>query len=367
MASGGDQRRFLALVGVSLAIHAGAMGWVATRPAPPPTSAATRTIEMELVSNTPEQPRAEKPEVTPPPPPKVAMVRPTQRNPQTTSTPQTDTPRASTEPSSGAPSQGVGTRGDMPVASTPSLLPSTGFVMSLSTGGTEEAPRGNTVRNGPGEAPDQASLNEYTGEVLTRKLNSDLREDLGRAAVAVGNVPVHFKRFENAMRTALPKAKIDKTPMTGKDALGEVAGMMFNSGPSDEATRKVSDTASGRAILGGPQMTNLEDQRSREGALAMLTQAENIKERVHRARLRTVLEMTTDAMGVVADAHIVEKSGDARFDESVLHFSRKVARQLPDNDEKLLGTSTWRTRWQFTWEPPDVRVRLINAWRVDER
>jgi hypothetical protein len=48
-----------------------------------------------------------------------------------------------------------------------------------------------------------------------------------------------------------------------------------------------------------------------------------------------------------------------------LHFSRKVARTIPENDDKLLGSTMWRTRWQFTWEPPDVRVRLINAWRLD--
>jgi TonB family protein len=253
------------------------------------------------------------------------------------------------------------------VAVRPTLTPSSAFVMTLGTGGVEEPTRGTTVKNGPGEQPDPDVAREYTGEVLTRKLNSQLREDVGLAAVEAGNVPTHFKRYESAMRKALPKAKIDKTPMTGKEALGEVAGMMFNNGPSAAAQKKIADSPTGRSVLNQTvMMPNVDDQRSREGAMAMLSQTEAIKERIGRPRLRTVLEVTTDASGALADVSIVEKSGDPRFDESVVHFSRKVARTIPDSDDKLLGASMWRTRWQFTWEPPDVRVRLLNAWRVAE-
>jgi hypothetical protein len=44
--------------------------------------------------------------------------------------------------------------------------------------------------------------------------------------------------------------------------------------------------------------------------------------------------------------------------------SPAVFRVLPDDDEKALGTDWWSTKWQFTWEPPDVRVRLLDAHRL---
>ena len=277
-------------------------------------------------------------------------------------------PVASTQPDTG-PSSGaspsVGERGDLPLAARPSLTPSAGFIYQLGPAGDGEPSRGSTVRNGPGEAPDQRSLDEYTGEVLTRRLNDDLQQEVGLAAVGVGNVPTHFKRYESAMRKALPKSKIDRTPMSGGDIARDVAGVLFNNGPSAEAARKVTDSPLGRSVQNQAAIVpNAEDQRFRESALQLMSQSENIRERISKARLRTVLEVTTDANGALADVSIIERSGDPKFDESVLHFSRKVARTIPDSDDKLLGTSMWRTRWQFTWEPPEVRVRLLNAWRV---
>lgn len=363
MSSGGDQRRFVTLVGVSLALHAGALGWMATRPPPPPAERASRPIEMEFITVPPPTP-----EVEPKAPEPVAAVTPVKKKKtEVTAVPEQQpsgpVAEGNTTPTA---SEGIGQRGDLPVASRPSLVPSSGFIMQLGPAGTNDSGRGTTVRNGPGEAPDQASLNEYTGEVLTRKLNTDLREEVGRAAVEVGNVPTHFKRYESAMRAALPKAKIERTPMTAKEAIADAAGVVFG-GPSDSAVKKVTDTATGRSITSGPSvMPNVEDQRAREAGLAMMVQGEAIRERMRRARLRTVLELTTDATGALADVSVIEKSGDERFDESVIHFSRKVARTIPDADDKLLGATMWRTRWQFTWEPPDVRVRLINAVRVPQ-
>jgi TonB family protein len=245
------------------------------------------------------------------------------------------------------------------------LVPSAGFGLSLPGAGRNEPSRGTTLRNGPGEAPDPEVEAEYRAEVLSRRLTADLQRDVGRAALEVGNVPAHFKHYEAALRSALPGARIDRTPMTDGEVLRDVAGIVFNEGPSAEASRRVSDTAFGRSLTTqNVMLPNAEDQRFREQALQMLAQFENVKERISRARLRTVLELTTDASGALADVSIVERSGDRRFDESVLHFSRKVARDLPDRDDRQLGTSRWRTRWQFTWEPPDVRVRLIEAWRL---
>lgn len=353
-------------MGVSLGLHALVFGLIANAP-PSAEPSPHRPLELEFIALTREEPQ-------PPQPPEVVPA-PKAAAPKKKPAP-ADAVIASVPPPSGAPGvEGsgaptsadatAGTRGDLPVAARPSLTPSTGFALRLGSRDLDEGPRGTTVRNGPGEAPDQASLNEYTGEVLTRKLNADLREEVGLAAVEVGNVPTHFKRYETAMRTALPKAKIDVTPLNGKQTLADLAPLLFNEGPSAAAQKKIADSPLGQSVQRQTVMSpNVEDQRFRESALSMLSQTENIKERATRTRLRTVLELTTDASGALADVSIIEKSGDPRFDESVLHFSRKVARTLPDADDKLLGTSMWRTRWQFTWEPPDVRVRLLNAWRV---
>ncbi|MFO0594104.1 MAG: energy transducer TonB [Myxococcaceae bacterium] len=353
------------MIGVSFALHAGALGYLASRPPPPPPAVDSHAIEMEFFTPPEPTPPAPQPEVAPPP--KLAAITPPKKKTNDTTPPPSSTVQPSTQeggPTATGPS--VGPRGDLPLAVAPSLTPSTGFIMQLGPAGTNDSGRGSTVRNGPGETPDQAALNEYTGEVLTRKLNSDLREQVGQAATDVGNVPTHFKRYEQMMRKALPTAKLDRTPWTAQQAITDVAGIMFNNGPSAEAQKKIADLPTGRSIQNqNVMMPNVDDQRMREASMQTLAQMENVKERIRRARLTTVLEMTTDATGVLADVSIVEKSGDPRFDESVLHFSRKVARTIPDADDKLLGTSMWRTRWQFTWEPPEVKVKLLNAWRVE--
>ena len=352
-----EHQRLLTLIGVSAVLHA-LVFWSLSQIEP--TVPQKKRVELELAWV----------EATPPPVP--AVVAEPQKQPPTKKKKKTEIsepqPTATAQPLPATVIEtgpALGARGDLPLATRPNLTPSAGFIMNLAPASSGEVARGTTITNGPGEAPDQPSLSEYTGEVLTRKLNNELAQDVGLAAVGVGNVPTHFKRYESAMRKMLPKSKIDRTPMTDGDLARDVAGILFNNGPSAEAARKVADSPLGRSVQNQAVMTpNVEDQRFRESSMQMMAQTENLRERITRERLRTVLEVTTDANGTLADVSIIEKSGDPRFDESVLHFSRKVARTIPDADDKLLGTSMWRTRWQFTWEPPEVRVRLLNAWRV---
>lgn len=350
------RQRFLALIGVSVLLH-GAGVWLFGRIPPPPVIEKKR-IEIELAWVDTQK---NEPEPRPLSPPKASPSKPVSQKQNAASArnePQKSTQEA--EPPRSGPTL------DSPMSAGSTLTPSAGFTMQLGGPSEEPSSRGVTVRNGPGEAPDQRSLNEYTGEVLTRKLNTELSQDVGLAAVGVGNVPAHFKYYEQAMRKALPKAEIDKTPMTGGDIAREVVSLLLENGPpSAEAALKVTETPLGRSVVNQNVMVpNVEDQRFREQSLQMLAQGESLKEKIRRARLRAVLEVTTDATGALADVSIVERSGDQRFDESVMHFSRKVARTLPERDDKRLGASMWRTRWQFTWEPPEVRVRLLNAWRV---
>lgn len=356
-----DTRRVVALLALSLVLHAALLGWFSTREAPPPARVNQPLTWIDAAPEPEQEPQATAPQVTPESAPPVQKK---QQKKATAEAVVVDTPSGS---GSDGPTIDTVPGGNGPVVSQrPNLLPSDNFARGLGTGGVYDTPRGTTTRNSPDELPDQESLNAYTSDKLSRQINSSIVEQIGLNAVAVGNVPGHFKSYEKAMRGALPKANIDITPMTAGDIAKEVLSTAFTTGrPSAEAAAKVADSPMGRSVMqgvgGGP---NIEDQRFRESSMQMMAMGEAVKQQIQRVRLRTVLEMTTDPSGALADVEIIEKSGDPKFDESVLHFSRKVARKLPDNDEKMLGSSSWRSRWQFTWEPPDVRVKLLNAWRI---
>lgn len=221
------------------------------------------------------------------------------------------------------------------------------------------------MQNGPGEVVDQAIAREVEGERLTRRLNADLLADVGAAAIGAGTVPGHFRRAESSLRALFASAEVDRTPLTAKQLAEDVAKTLFASGVSDSAARKVSDSPLGQSVRSQTvSVPNTDDNRFREQGLQLMAGIEALKERARAARLKTVLQLTTDPTGAVADVTVLEHSGDPRFDESVLHLSRKVFRRLPEDDEKALGANWWQTKWQFTWEPPDVRVRLLDAHRI---
>jgi outer membrane biosynthesis protein TonB len=312
------------------------------------------------------------------PPKPIALVTPVVApKPKATPNPTSEAKKkkveqqAASEAPTAAPSQPttgpmVGTRGDMPIAGGVNLTPDFGAVLRMPRAADEEPPHGTTVRNGPGEEPDAVAAKEYEGESLTRKLNGDLAQQFGEAAVAVGNVPGHFIDAQRAIRAALKTTEVDMTPKSKGEVARDIAkALLVNPGVSAQAARNVTDTGLGRAIAAGVGSgQNMEDQRFRESAAQMMGATEALKEKLRAVQLRTVLEMTTTPGGAIAEVTVVEKSGDARFDESVLHLSRKVFRGLPDSDDKRLGTSWWKTRWQFTLEPPDVKVKLLDAHRM---
>jgi hypothetical protein len=268
--------------------------------------------------------------------------------------------------------EGLGPRGDLPLARPLKLTPGLGTVLGLAPAADAEPSHGSTVRNGPGEEADPVVAKEVEGERLSRSLGASLLEDVGRSAVAVGTVPGHFRHAENALRSLFQRSKVDVTPNTVGDTVREVASVLGGGGISAQAARAVTDTPLGYSIANGSMpLANVEDSRFREGAMALMAATEEIKRRVQEPRLKTTLELVTDPHGTVANAVVLERSGDQRFDESVLHLSRKAFRGLPESDEKALGSSWWKTRWLFTWAPPpfpglqaDVKVRLLDAHRI---
>ena len=89
-----------------------------------------------------------------------------------------------------------------------------------------------------------------------------------------------------------------------------------------------------------------------------------------RARLKTVLEIRQTASGALAETVVLEHSGDAKFDEWVIHQTRKLISDLGETED---GDTPWhdesskgfRSVWQFTWEPPKVKVKLIRVMRSE--
>ncbi len=242
-------------------------------------------------------------------------------------------------------------------------VPNIGVVMQMPAASDAEGPHGQTIRNDPTERPDQVALHDYQSEQLGRKLNEEISQDLARAMAGAGNVPPFFKRIEKSMREKVGEAKVARRETSTGDKVRDIAGLL-TPGMSMASANKVADSPLGQSIINRQvgSGSGTDDQRFREAALQSMAFSQTVIDRVSTPRLRTVLELTQDARGVLADVRVVEKSGDAIFDDSVMHFSRKVVRDLPDSDEQGLGTKWWRSRWQFTWEPPNVRVRLMEAY-----
>jgi outer membrane biosynthesis protein TonB len=351
------------------ALHAAAL-WLLSTGAQAPSLPASRPLELTWVET------EASPAPAPQPPVAVAVAAPVKPTRQAPPPSKADPAPARTEANAGfsggqSASTGgsvaePGTVGDVPVARGVNLTPGLGGVLKMPEAADAEPSHGTTVRNGPGEEPDPVAAREYEGEVLSRRLTGDLQRELGSAALAVGSVPGHFRAVESSMREVLRNAPVEVTPKSAREVAQDVARMLLASpGASAEAARKVTDSPLGRSLASGSvPLPNAEDQRFREQAMQMMGATEALKEKLSAPQLRTVLELTCDPTGALADVTVIEKSGDPRFDESVMHLSRKVFRSLPDNDEKGLGASWWRTRWQFTFEPPAVKVRLIGAHRV---
>ncbi len=242
------------------------------------------------------------------------------------------------------------------------LVPNIGTVMRLPGAADAEGPHGVTIRNDPTERPDPVALGEYEGEQLSRKLNVEISQDLARAMAGAGNVPPFFKRIEKAMREKISNERVKRSDRRPGDVARDVARTMA---PSMDMTsaNKVADSPLGRSVQNGVGTGSAtEDQRFRESAMQSMAWSQTVADRASAVQLRTVVELTQDARGVLADVRVLEKSGDPVFDESVMHYSRKIVRELPDSDEQGLGTKWWLSRWQFTWEPPNVRVKLMEAY-----
>jgi len=356
------EARWLLVLAASVGLHVVVFGalWAA-RPAPPPSAPKPPVTQVQLrwlsaddVTTTPVA-------STPP------VERPTRggasRGAAQAPSVVTDS-GAVTVVVEGAPDGDVagGLAVDRPLSGAGVLAPGLGAVLRLPPAGDAEPSHGATLRNHPSERVDDVALAEYTGEVLSRKLGEQLRADVGAAAAGVGSAPPYFKRLESGLRDTFWTQAVDHGPL---DDAAHAARSILSHDVSPEAAQRVTDSALGRAAQSGIGAgASMDERASREAMLQMMGAVEGLKERLAAPRLRIVLQLTTDPSGAVADVTVLEKSGDVRFDESVMHLTRKGARRLYEDDERGLGASWWRTRWQYTLEPPGVRVKLLDAVRL---
>lgn len=313
----------------------------------------------------------------PPPAPPLAPVAPAEPSRKPTPPRRVPGGRPTPGPPDTAPSTAGPALDDRPLASTgegpvvrspatrPSLTPGSGFVMQLPEASDAEDTRGTTLRNDPRDLPDRQAVAEYEAERAGRRLSLDLATDVARAQQGAGRLPGFFSSASRSLAEAAERepVQVSKASERGQtlNAIGSVIDPT-RSQPTGTAVNRVAETAfvQNATRMGNPALPG--DQQAFNQAVAQgFTRLETIRDNLSAARLRTVVALTTDPRGVLAEAAIEERSGDRTFDESALHLSRKVMRTLPDSDDKQLGTSWWRSRWVFTWEPPRMKVRLLDA------
>lgn len=354
-------------LGVSLGVHAlvGVWLWLAPVEPPPTRTAALRWVDVEA-----EPP----PERAPTPPPSNTAEPTTKKKKKDVKA----APVASSPPSVSSPGPALvddrptaNGAGELAVPGTQttqpkrSLTPGLGFVMRLPEAADAEDTRGTTMRNDPRDMPDAVAVAEYQAEKAGRKLSLDLAVDVARAQQGAGRLPGFFTDVSRSLQAAAADAGVtvsrDSRAAERLNAIGSIIDPT-RTRPSDSAVAKVTESAFAQSNLVAPNPALPGDQQAfNQAVLQGFTRKATIEEGLSATRLRTVVSLTTDPRGVLAEASIEERSGDRSFDESALHLSRKVLRAMPDSDEKALGTSWWKSRWVFTWEPPQMRVRLLEA------
>lgn len=264
----------------------------------------------------------------------------------------------------------------------PVLLPRPGVLGAapgevLSGLSASEASSGRTVVNGPGEEGDARALREYDAERASRSVQGQLEQEIAAARRTSGMLAPYFARLQEQMRQGSLDAASGFD--SGPSARGMAAGAFeaLRQGASDygrtgqildraSAERSLNDSAPGKlAASGGGQLVDLGLLKG----LGAIAAGEKLAGAMKRARrLVTVLELTQDAQGAMSSAVVLERSGNAAFDELVLHRARKVVRELGEvaPEDGGLGSSYpegWRGIWRFTWEPPEVRVELLRVLR----
>lgn len=368
----------------SLVLHALVGLYAYFGPKPERTqSGGPRPIEVELTFR--EEPKPPPPVVTPvevQPAPVVPEKTAKKKQPAAAqpAAPQVAQPVGPTEPSAPATTSGVvADKGDSPRQNAPFLVPRVGTM--LPEMGTEsalaEAP-GRTIKNGPGEEVPEVAMREYVAETAKRRLDDDLSGIVADAQRKNGLVDPYFTRLLEDLNTGFKGADVKLTKRGTMQAVKEEvidtytqpAERFAKTGSplaNDEQARPFTESSFGRTIdRGGVPGGDIESSRMLQAGLQSMAFTAVIKDSAARPRLKTVLMLRQDGDGALAEATVVQHSGDLEFDEFVLHLSRKVVRDQGDTSDKGGAPSAygWSSFWQFTWEPPEVKVKLLRVQKA---
>jgi hypothetical protein len=243
--------------------------------------------------------------------------------------------------------------------------------------------QGHTVVNGPGEDGDPEVIAEYTAEKVGRKAQNMVDGVLADYARNSGTLPPYFSKVQSGMMDGFGKMLPDLSEKTKREKAHEAldpwlvpaeqygkTGSPF-ANPDDE--RAVTETGLGRiANQGGFNHGDPAEAGRMNQTMQQLGSMQAMMNAAQRARLKTVLEVRQTSSGALAETVVLEKSGDAKFDEWVIHQTRKLISDLGETED---GDTPWhdessrgfRSVWQFTWEPPKVKVKLIRVMRTEAK
>jgi hypothetical protein len=376
-----DRRRGAWALLLSLFVHVALVLWgVYGRGAPTDRFEPSRAIEIEIVQlEPPKAPEPAQPEKAQNPvhPERAKRVERVQQ-------PQQKPIEAVVQPGPVAGEQGApaktadATPQDVP--RTVTLQPSLGVVLPGLGTGERELSKGHTVVNGPGEEPDAVAVREYTEDNIKRRLDEDLGNGAAAARARNGLLDPYFTKLGSQLSDGLGKAGVQlRERKAGEilrdDVFGTWQGIAENYGKngnplnSDEQERRVVESGLGRQAdqgrVNGLSGGDVNGQREMGKAMQQFGAMEAFVAAAQRPRLRTVIELRQERDGALAEAVVLEKSGDAKFDEFVLHQARKVVREqgeVEDPDQQPYKEG-WRSVWAFTWEPPKVKAKLLRVLR----
>lgn len=373
-----EKRRGAWALLLSLFVHALLAGWMLFgQPERAPLSAASRPIEIEIIEV--EAPRPPKPEpeaqAQAPEPPRAPQQKAKKKAAEAAPIEAVVAPAPAAGGEPGAPQSDHAPVADAPRAVT--LQPSLGVVLPGLGTGERELSKGKTIVNGPGEEPDPVAMREYTEENIKRRLDEDLLNGAAAARMRSGLVDPYFTRLGASLNDGLGKAGVQlRDRKVGEILREEVFGTWSETASrygkdgnplgSAAEERRVVESGLGRVAnegrVNGLSGGDVNGQREMGKAMQQFGAMEALVASAQRARLRTVIELRQDRSGALAEAVFLERSGDAKFDEFVLHEARKVVTRTGEVEDGLEPYKEgWRTVWAFTWEPPKVKAKLLRV------
>ena len=368
----------------SALLHALLIGWVLiSAPNGDTVRKKERPIEVDLVMVAP--PPAPVPEpIAPVPPPPAPVTKQASKPPapkQQKDEAAATAPVVAQQVPTGPAAPVAGEQADSPRQSSSFLVPRVSTLMpGLGTGADDSEALGHTVRNGPGEEPDEKAVREYTAERAQKRINDEINDLLAKAQRENGIVAPYFTHLQADLLAGFKGVDVKLTKRSAAKMLKEEVVDTYT-GPaerfaktgspleSDEQARQFSESSFGRTLdRGGIPGGDVHDQRMLQAGLQSMAFTAVIKDSASRPRLKTVLMLRQDGDGALAEARVIEHSGDLEFDEFVLHLSRKVVRDQGDTSDKGGAPSAlgWSSVWQFTWEPPEVKVKLLRVLKQDK-